>query len=61
MSVAPEYAAHGIRFNAMCPGILASPIVEQMIARGSDAMQALLNGVLINRRGRPKEIAAVML
>lgn len=37
-STALEYAPKGIRINAVCPGIIETPMVENMLATESDAM-----------------------
>ncbi len=60
-SAALEYAARGIRINAICPGIIETPMVAQMQAREPEAMQELLKMVPIKRLGRPEEIAATVL
>ncbi|WP_435226128.1 glucose 1-dehydrogenase [Streptomyces sp. Tue6028] len=60
-SAALEYAARGIRINAVCPGIIATPMVQRMTTTDPDAMQALLAQQLIGRLGRPEEIAEAVL
>src|ERR1700735_5052582 len=42
-SAALEYAARGIRINAVCPGLIQSPMAEQMIAGGqAEALKGML-------------------
>lgn len=61
-SAALEYAAKGIRINAVCPGVVHTPMVDQMMAAGqTDALNAMLKDVPIGRLGRPEEIAAAVL
>ncbi|MET8982619.1 glucose 1-dehydrogenase [Streptomyces sp. NPDC004539] len=60
-SAALEYAARGIRINAVCPGIINTPMVERMTATDPDAMDALLAQEPIGRLGRPEEIAEAVL
>lgn len=61
-SAALEYAAKGIRINAVCPGVIHTPMVDQMMAAGqTDALNAMLKDVPIGRLGRPEEIAAAVL
>lgn len=62
-SAALEYAAMGIRINAVCPGIIHTPMVDQMIAGGqAEALDAMLKtSVPIARLGRPGEIADAVL
>lgn len=61
-SAALEYAAKGIRINAVCPGLIQTPMSEQMAANGqADALDAMLKDVPIARLGRPEEIADAVL
>ena len=61
-SAALEYAARGIRINAVCPGLIWTPMAEQMVAGGQgEALEATLKSVPMGRHGRPEEIADVVL
>lgn len=61
-SAALEYAARGIRINAVCPGLIHTPMADQMMAAGqTDALNAMLKDVAIGRLGRPEEIADAVL
>ena len=61
-SAALENAARGIRINAVCPGLIHTPMADQMIAGGqADAIDAMLKDVPIGRLGRPEEIADAVL
>lgn len=61
-SAALEYAARGIRINAVCPGLIHTPMSDQMIAGGqADAINAMLKDVPIGRLGRAAEIADAVL
>lgn len=61
-SAALEYAAQGIRINAICPGLFQTPMADRMIASGQrEALDALLKAVPMGRYGRPEEIADVVL
>lgn len=60
-SAALEYAARGIRINAICPGIIDTPMVADMKNREADAMKELMKEVPIARLGRPEEIASAVL
>src|SRR6202042_2962506 len=54
-SAALEYAARGIRINAICPGLIWTPMSDQMVAAGQgEALKALLGVVPMGRYGRPK-------
>lgn len=56
-----EYAARGIRVNAVCPGIIATPMVTSMLAGQADLMAALMKEQPIGRLGRADEVAAAVL
>ena len=61
-SSALEYAARGIRINAVCPGLIHTPMADQMMAGGqTDALNAMLKDVPIGRLGRAEEIADTVL
>ena len=61
-SAALEYAARGIRINAICPGLIWTTMAEQMTAAGQGAaLDALLKSVPMGRYGRPEEIADMVL
>jgi NAD(P)-dependent dehydrogenase (short-subunit alcohol dehydrogenase family) len=60
-SAALEYAARGIRINAICPGTIETPMVAGMLASEPDAMNAIMKDQPIGRLGRPDEIAAAVL
>jgi NAD(P)-dependent dehydrogenase (short-subunit alcohol dehydrogenase family) len=61
-SAALEYAARGIRINAICPGLIWTPMSDQMVAAGQgEALKALLGAVPMGRYGRPDEIADAVL
>jgi NAD(P)-dependent dehydrogenase (short-subunit alcohol dehydrogenase family) len=61
-SAALEYAAKGIRINAVCPGLIHTPMADQMMATGqADALNAILKDVPIGRLGRAEEIADAVL
>ncbi|WDF70559.1 SDR family oxidoreductase [Sphingobacterium oryzagri] len=57
-SAALEYAASGIRINAICPGIIHTPMVDKMMQSGQqDVLDAMIATVPANRLGKPEEIA----
>ena len=60
-SAALEYAARGIRINAVCPGIIDTPMLAGMKDSEPAAMDALLHEVPIGRLGRAEEIADAVL
>jgi NAD(P)-dependent dehydrogenase (short-subunit alcohol dehydrogenase family) len=60
-SAALEYASRGIRINAVCPGIINTPMVAGMLATQAEAMKELMKDIPIARRGRAEEIADAVL
>ncbi|MFH1806068.1 MAG: SDR family oxidoreductase [Pseudomonadota bacterium] len=62
-SVAADFVAQGIRCNAICPGTVESPSLEQRIAaQGGDideVRKAFVARQPIGRIGKPSEIAAL--
>ena len=60
-SASLEYAAKGIRINAICPGTIDTPMVQEMIAKDPEAMKEIMREQPIGRLGRAEEIASTVL
>lgn len=60
-SAALEYAPKGIHINAVCPGIIHTPMVEEMLRTQPDAMDVLMKLQPIGRLGEASEIASAVL
>jgi NAD(P)-dependent dehydrogenase (short-subunit alcohol dehydrogenase family) len=60
-SVAVEYAPRGVRVNAVCPGVIDTPMVADMLASQASAMAEIMKEQPIGRLGRADEIAAAVL
>ena len=60
-SVAVEYAPKGVRVNAVCPGVIDTPMVADMLASQASAMAEIMKEQPIGRLGRADEIAAAVL
>ena len=60
-SAALEYAARGIRINAVCPGAIETPMVAEMIAKEPETMKDITKEQPIGRLGRPEEVASAVL
>ena len=60
-SAALEYAARGIRINAICPGAIETPMVAEMIAKEPETMKDITKEQPIGRLGKPEEIASAVL
>ena len=57
--IAIDYAAENIRCNAVCPGLIETPMNTAYLADADDRERALAHAV-IKRPGRPEEIAATV-
>jgi NAD(P)-dependent dehydrogenase (short-subunit alcohol dehydrogenase family) len=61
-SAALEYSSRGIRINAVCPGLIQTPMSDQMVAAGQgDALKAMEKSIPMGRVGRPDEVANAVL
>ena len=60
-TAAIEYADRGIRVNAVCPGIIDTPMVESVTKGDPQAEAAFASAEPIGRMGAPSEIAESVL
>jgi NAD(P)-dependent dehydrogenase (short-subunit alcohol dehydrogenase family) len=60
-SAALDYAPRGVRINAICPGVIDTPMVADMLETQREAMDDFLKLQPIGRLGLPEEIAASVL
>lgn len=60
-SAALEYAPRGIRINAVCPGTIRTPMVEDMFTSGDLSEEDVVKLAPINRLGEASEIAGAVL
>jgi 2-hydroxycyclohexanecarboxyl-CoA dehydrogenase len=61
-SIARENARYGITANAIAPGPIRTPMLEQAVAKGGDKiLRAMTDATLLRRLGEPEEIAAAVL
>ena len=60
-TAALQYARQGVRINAVCPGWIRTPPVENYVKRAPHAQQEILAQEPIGRLGNPEEVAEAVL
>ena len=60
-SAAMQYAPKGIRINAVCPGWIRTPPVQDMIDNNPEAEHGMLQHQPIGRLGEPEEVAEAVV
>lgn len=56
-----EYADRGVRINAICPGIIETPMVAGMLEGETEIMNEMMRDVPIRRLGTAQEVADAVL
>jgi NAD(P)-dependent dehydrogenase (short-subunit alcohol dehydrogenase family) len=60
-TAALEHATQNIRVNAVCPGVIETPMIERFVKGDAAAHAALAANEPMGRTGAPEEIAAAVL
>ena len=60
-NAALEFANKNIRVNAVCPGVIQTPMIERFTHGETQSTKMLIEGEPVGRIGRPEEIAQVAL
>jgi len=60
-TAALQYARQKVRVNAVCPGWIETPPVENYVRRTPEAQQEILDQEPIGRLGKPEEVAEAVL
>lgn len=60
-SVALDYAAQNIRVNAICPGIIDTPMMSRFTGDTKEGRARVIAQEPVGRMGRPEEIASAVL
>ena len=56
-----EYAAKGVRINAVCPGYIDTPMIERFAGSSAEARAQVIAQEPIGRMGTPEEIAGTVV
>ena len=56
-----EYAKSGIRVNAVCPGVIKTPMIDRFTGNDKEAEKQFENMEPIGRMGEPEEVAEVVI
>lgn len=59
-NAAMEYAKLGIRVNAVCPGVIKTPMIDRFTGKNKEVEKAFSNQEPIGRLGEPEEVAAAV-
>ncbi|MCL8011283.1 SDR family oxidoreductase [Streptomyces sp. AS02] len=60
-SAALDYAAQGIRVNAICPGIIETPMMDRFSGGTPEGRARVIGQEPVGRMGSPEEIASAVL
>lgn len=60
-TAAIDYAAQNVRINAVCPGVIRTPMAEELLRRNPALEAELVRDIPAGRLGRPEEIANAVL
>lgn len=60
-TAALEYAKSNIRINAVCPGVIQTPMIDRFAHGEAQTMKMLMNSEPVGRLGQPEEIAEAVV
>src|SRR6266511_240220 len=56
-----EYASQNIRINAVCPGIISTPMMDRFTGGTAEGQERVIAQEPVGRMGKPEEIAATVV
>ncbi|MFN4769447.1 MAG: SDR family oxidoreductase [Candidatus Kapaibacterium sp.] len=56
-----EYAKSGIRINAVCPGVIRTPMIDRFTGKNKAAEKAFEDQEPVGRLGEPEEVAEAVI
>lgn len=59
-TAALEYAKLGIRINAVCPGVIKTPMIDRFTGHKKEVEKVFANQEPVGRLGQPEEVAAAV-
>lgn len=60
-TTALEFIQQGIRVNAVCPGVIKTPMIDRFTGKKKEAEEAFAKQEPIGRMGDPEEVAGVVI
>lgn len=60
-TAALEYARQGIRVNAVCPGVIRTPMIERATGGSAEAREQFAGMEPVGRMGTPEEVAETVV
>jgi NAD(P)-dependent dehydrogenase (short-subunit alcohol dehydrogenase family) len=60
-TTALEYAKLGIRVNAVCPGVIKTPMIDRFTGKNKEAERQFENMEPLGRMGEPEEVAEAVI
>ena len=60
-SAAIEYAARGVRVNAVCPGVILTPLMKEVAQADPNFTATVTSRIPMGRFGQPEEIAGAVV
>lgn len=60
-NVALDYAKQGIRVNAVCPGVIHTPMIDRFTGENQQVLEQLKSGQPLGRIGQAEEIAEAVV